>query len=374
MTDKKTPSMAHWNLIVNDGKIILNGAVYGHPQIADGRKVTTSPLASGELVEEAILFSTRNSQYLCPLEEVDPTCQLTKKYLLEQLPSEKDRWDLLLNGDPSRPHCPLFSIKNLPIPDGAYILALDAQRPYLFYGMFRKTQGQLLWEIRHPLVHVGMFTDSVLSRKMEGEETIYDIRYFPKGSAMFRFYQMELCPPITPFYVINVGTESVQCLDTPEIPQIQELTLQPWEYCHIPPVMPNRNKNTESDPKEECVVREDFSIPNPEPHTMLEDEGEVLENREEQTFLNPAKMTEREEEIAEKRTNIPIPQEEPSLFEEISTENHEDHCYQATFSETEDRIPELKFEDMTQDANPEVAQLKLDLAPSLEEMKDETDK
>ncbi len=227
------PLMAHWHLVAYGNDVILNGTVYGHPSIADGRKINTSPLVNGQYGmndgQEALYFSTKNTVYYCPMEEVDPSCQLTKKYLIEQIPQEMATWDKWLDGNPARPLSPFANI-NIPVPEGSYLLALDAGCPYLFYGMFRKVVGGYYWEQREPFVQLGMFTDSVICRGKAEQELLYDIRYFPMENYRFRFYELNIPSEDFPYFVINIGKEPILYGRVQE----EDREIAPWHMVQIP--------------------------------------------------------------------------------------------------------------------------------------------
>ncbi len=215
--------MENWNLRAYSTEFILNGRVYDHPRISDGRKINTSPITKLGVEGEMLLFDTHNTTYYCPLPQVDPSCQLTKKFLLETLPAQKDLWDTWLNNDPTRPSTP-FAQVDMPLEDGAYLLALDADHPYLFVGMYQKNSQGYHWVIRRPYVNQGMFSDSVHLSSFHGENVPFDVRYFPEGYNELKFYNVSMEESVQ-IFLVNVGTEPVF---------YQEVQLNPWHYMELP--------------------------------------------------------------------------------------------------------------------------------------------
>lgn len=226
-----TTRMENWNLRSYGSDYILDGRVFGHNRIRDGRKIHTSPVLHSVVTGEWIEFHTHNTIYSCPLGEVDPSCQLTKKYLLEQHPQHKEVWDSWLNNDPTRPPTP-FARVDMPLEDGAFILALDAERPYLFVGMYQKWGDIYHWVIRSPFVNHGMYSDSVNLRTID-TPLPFDLRYFPEGENEVKFYCTRIDQGLKVF-MVNVGQDPVF---------YQGIQLNPWHYLPLlhkedPPIPP----------------------------------------------------------------------------------------------------------------------------------------
>ncbi len=320
MEQRNFPFLRNWNLSAHNDDVIIKGLVYGHPQITDSRKIKTSPVQKVAFSREnweRLYFYTHNTVYECPMNQVDPTCQFTRKYLHDSLPEESLTWEKWLNDDPTRPETP-FENMDLPVSDGAYILALDADSPHLFQGVYQKIANKYHWVIRHPYVNMGMFTDSVLSNKYDGQlNLLFDVRYFPQGVQELRFYGIKFGNENILFYVVNVGNTAVFYDGKP---------LESWHYFQL-------LEQTQEEVEEELP-----------PDYPVEELNSVL-NQEETRPPLPSRLM-NSPYYSENPPDLTLPQEEiPSETMISTTENTEENPEEAISQnlEYENLPPETQF-------------------------------
>lgn len=372
MEYENLPHMRRWNLDGTDYGIVLTGTVYGHAQLADGREITTSPLMQVRLQDQILLVQTHNTCYLCPLSEVDPSCQLTKKYLLSELPEASLVLDQWLNADPFRP-VPDFAHREIPVPEDSYLLVLDTGRPYLFYGLFCKEPQGYRWVQRRGEIKLGMFSDSVFctSRCPQSNKTLVDLRYLPKqGGYMMdtlvyphlRFYRLATARPDTQVFVLNIGEEPFQLDEVEGI--LGKTILNSWQYIRLPLENSPQWKECQEMDMEmtgrlpnfgDLPLEQPAPPPSPAPQPMHK--IEILQDLPLQ-FPTESSQYEVPTPPPLVAPTPALPIEEDSLFTERD---------QSDFSGDDTApIPELKFEEVEQIAQGTVQELKLDLKPNPE--------
>lgn len=289
MQTQSSPIMHNWNLSSNGMDVIVKGTVYGHPRISDGRKINTSPLVKGVFSQDSgdeIFFHTHNTIYQCPLHQVDPSCQLTKKYLLETLPQEHERWDKWLDNDSTRPTTPFQGV-DLPVPDGSYLLALDPDCPYIFTGVYQKIGSTYHWIIRNPYVNMGVYTDSVLCNKYDDQlNLLFDVRYFPQGCQQVKFYDIQLKGEEVLFYVVNVGQTQIN---------YDENILNPWHYFQLLENMVEKKEEAKEEVKAQ-PPQEELPVEELSPYVAEENARISQENKEEHPLATLENTLEVEEE------------------------------------------------------------------------------
>lgn len=197
---------------------------------------TFTPASS--LEDTTLTLRTQNSLYSCPLDEL--CCKQeeegsVRELLLEQLPQHQD----VLANLVFRRHedCPL-PLQNAKLgqlddqtlssiaaqlttleelPASCYVLCVNLQCSpnYLFSGFFKKgADSTVSLLLKKPLVHLGMFQDSVLC--WGGEDDTYDLRYFPYPTAIRTYHALydANTPTPLPYFICNVGTVNMAVNDT----------------------------------------------------------------------------------------------------------------------------------------------------------------
>ncbi len=219
-------------------EVRANGFVYDNPDFPDGYHIHTSAIKDMVIEGDTLVITTRNSRYACPLEELsceEGTQDDVRSFLLENLSAYKeaisnlafqravdcptsmsDHEETCLTPEAlASIHASLASQDALPT--NSYILCINRRlKPWAYFaGFFKKqTDGSITLLQEKPLIHLGMFQDSVLCLK----EGVYDIRYFPRQGAIELYHSLydmgEQAPSENPYFICNVGTSHITVDET----------------------------------------------------------------------------------------------------------------------------------------------------------------
>lgn len=175
------------------GAVIAHGIVRGHERLSDGTKIYTSQIESVATngSEGEVIINTRNSEYHCRLETA-LYCRF----------DEAGR-DMLPNFERLREEYELQLI--VPGTGNGALIVLDDEAEYQFVGAAFRI-GEQQKEIRCPIVHLGMFQNSVLIEWLgRGGKIFADYRYFPfPGWAEFYMWDGGLDT-----YIRNAGSREL---------------------------------------------------------------------------------------------------------------------------------------------------------------------
>lgn len=211
--------------------VMALGFVYNNPCFPDSYYIHTSTLQGMELTGPTLTIHTRNSHYRCYLAEL--CCEPEEEdelraLLLSHLPHHgktlahlafcrpKDRSLSHQNRALSRlTDQTLASIASMlsilmDLPPNCYILCVNLQCSpnYLFSGFFKKgADERVSLLLKEPLVHLGMFQDSVLCC----DDCTYDLRYFPYSRAIKTYHTLydQDDPSTLPYFICNVGIANI---------------------------------------------------------------------------------------------------------------------------------------------------------------------
>ncbi len=150
--------------------VLAHGIVFGHDRLADGSSMHTSYVKEVRLEGDTAIIITKNSEYVCRLEDADFTCfDDETKRLIPDFDRVRERYE-----------------RKLEIPgDGeGVLLVLDNCAEYGFVAAALRLDGKV-YEKRQASVNLSLVQDSVLLGWML-HGRVADYRYFPKNT--FEFY------------------------------------------------------------------------------------------------------------------------------------------------------------------------------------------
>ena len=213
--EKTKVMMRNWEPYVYDGEYNLSGTADVHPRL--GRNVyvaTTSTLIKASLEEDALIYETRNTIYCCQLKymRVSPYGNVVQEYReeLSHLDTFENALDRIIAaaakislGEPEDTTDEMVrKIRTLQKTGQQEIAQMEEQEKQHLLEIAGKYEDCVYIEVSsvhsgsklayhlgdavgivEPIVHSGMFQDSVLYMKYATEEDHYalDFRYFPKG-------------------------------------------------------------------------------------------------------------------------------------------------------------------------------------------------
>lgn len=169
--------------------ILAHGIVFGHDRLADGSSMHTSYVKEVRLEGDAVIIITKNSEYVCRLEDADFTCfDDEAKLLIPDFDAVREQYE-----------------RKLEIPgDGeGVLLVLDSCAEYGFVAAALRLDGNV-YEKRQASVHLSFVQDSVLVGWML-HGRVADYRYFPKG--IFEFYTWT---DVLDVWIENAGDAPIQ--------------------------------------------------------------------------------------------------------------------------------------------------------------------
>lgn len=212
-----------------------SGYVYDNPKFVDGYFIDTSYIQSMTLEGTALTLQTRNSRYVCSLDELcgsEEDTQQVIDLLTSFLPHATFAELTLMMSPPELPSTDLTDeafqalcqqLEALAdLPPNCFVLCLDLKRScdYLFSGFFKKQADNTVEVVlKKPLVHLGMFQDSVLCMGATDTDEAFDLRYFPYTDGI-SFYRpvWDMPPEEEPqqvYYLCNVGERPLNVDDIP---------------------------------------------------------------------------------------------------------------------------------------------------------------
>ena len=213
--EKAKVTMRNWEPYVYDGEYNLSGTADVHPRL--GRNVyvaTTSTLIKASLEEDALIYETRNTIYCCPLKymRVSPYGNVVQEYReeLSHLDTSENALDRIIAaaakislGEPEDTTDEMVrKIRTLQKTGQQEMAQMEEQEKQHLLEIAGKYEDCVYIEVSsvhsgsklayhlgdavgivEPIVHSGMFQDSVLYMKYATEEDpcALDFRYFPKG-------------------------------------------------------------------------------------------------------------------------------------------------------------------------------------------------
>ena len=169
--------------------VLAHGIVFGHDRLADGSSMHTSYVKEVRLEGDMAIIITKNSEYVCRLEDADFTrFDDEAKRLISDFDAVRKQYE-----------------RKLEIPgDGeGVLLVLDNCAEYGFVAAALRLDGKV-YEKRQPSVHLSFVQDSVLvSWMIHGR--VADYRYFPKNT--FEFYTWT---DVLDVWIENAGDAPIQ--------------------------------------------------------------------------------------------------------------------------------------------------------------------
>lgn len=155
--------------------IVARGIVTGNPRFSDCKSIHTSEIASVKMEGDVAVVMTRNSVYYCDMKDAD-----------------YDRFEVTDYIDTYEEYKERFSgkRKERDIPDTNQVyITLGNNREYYYDSVHINYEGRIEL-IEEPLVHLGMFQDSVLSR-FRFDEKYVRFDYFPHRGMHVCFYNWD---------------------------------------------------------------------------------------------------------------------------------------------------------------------------------------
>ena len=213
--EKAKVTMRNWEPYVYDGEYNLSGTADVHPRL--GRNVyvaTTSTLIKASLEEDVLIYETRNTIYCCQLKymRVSPYGNVVQEYReeLSHLDTSENALDRIIAaaakislGEPEDTTDEMVrKIRTLQKTGQQEMAQMEEQEKQRLIEIAGKYEDCIYIEVSsihsgsklayhlgdavgivEPIVHSGMFQDSVLYMKYATEEDpcALDFRYFPKG-------------------------------------------------------------------------------------------------------------------------------------------------------------------------------------------------
>lgn len=150
--------------------VLAHGIVFEHEKLADGSSMHTSYVKEVRLEGDAVIIITKNSEYVCRLEDADFTCfDDEAKRLIPDFDAVREQYErkLEIQGDGE-----------------GVLLVLDNCAEYGFVAAALRLDGKV-YEKRQASVNLSLVQDSVLVGWMI-HGRVADYRYFPKDT--FEFY------------------------------------------------------------------------------------------------------------------------------------------------------------------------------------------
>lgn len=150
--------------------VLAHGIVFGHDRLADGSSMHTSYVKEVRLEGDTAIIITKNSEYVCELEDADFTCfDDEAKRLIPDFDAVREQYE-----------------RKLEIPGNGegVLLVLDNCAEYGFVAAALRLDENV-YEKRQASVNLSLVQDSVLVGWMI-HGRVADYRYFPKDT--FEFY------------------------------------------------------------------------------------------------------------------------------------------------------------------------------------------